>query len=83
MLSLRRGVAAAAIIGSMLAGGAIGATVFSASAGSAATTTSTSTSGATVNGSGTFRSNEDPAHEKTESAAREAQENAGQMPTIP
>jgi hypothetical protein len=27
--------------------------------------------------------NEDPAHEATESAAREAQENAGQVPTVP
>jgi len=32
---------------------------------------------------GTFTPNEDPAHEATESAAREAQEDAGQVPTIP
>ncbi len=33
--------------------------------------------------SGTFKSNEDSAHEAKESAAREAQENAGQQPTMP
>jgi hypothetical protein len=32
---------------------------------------------------GTFKPNEDPTHEAGESAAREAQENAGQMPTVP
>jgi hypothetical protein len=38
---------------------------------------------ATPAASGTFVPNEDPAHEATESAAREAQENAGQRPTVP
>jgi hypothetical protein len=33
--------------------------------------------------SGTFHSNEDATHEAGESAAREAQENAGQVPTVP
>jgi hypothetical protein len=33
--------------------------------------------------SGTFHSNENATHEKTESAQREAQENAGQFPTVP
>lgn len=32
---------------------------------------------------GKFVPNEDPTHEKGESAAREAQENAGQVPTVP
>jgi len=32
---------------------------------------------------GVFKPNEDPAHEATESAQREAQENAGQVPTVP
>jgi len=31
---------------------------------------------------GTFKPNEDPAHEAKESAQREAQENAGQRPTV-
>ena len=34
-------------------------------------------------GSGAFHPNEDPTHESGESAQREAQENAGQMPTVP
>ena len=33
--------------------------------------------------SGKFVPNEDPTHEAGESAAREAQENAGQVPTVP
>jgi hypothetical protein len=33
--------------------------------------------------SGTFHSNENATHEAGESAAREAQENAGQVPTVP
>jgi hypothetical protein len=32
---------------------------------------------------GTFTPNEDATHEAGESAAREAQENAGQVPTVP
>jgi len=32
---------------------------------------------------GAFKSNEDPAHEAAESAEREAQEDAGQKPTVP
>jgi hypothetical protein len=32
---------------------------------------------------GKFVPNESPAHEKAESAQREAQENAGQIPTVP
>jgi len=36
--------------------------------------------GSRPGGGGTFPSNEDPAHEKGESAAREAQENAEQAP---
>jgi hypothetical protein len=32
---------------------------------------------------GKFVPNEDPTHEAGESAAREAQENAGQVPTVP
>lgn len=50
----------------------------SPSSGASATTPSTTTPAA-----GTFVPNEDPTHEAGESAAREAQENAGQMPTVP
>jgi hypothetical protein len=76
----RRGIAAVAMAGSMLAGGAVGATVFSAAPSVAATTPSTT---AAAPATGTFKSNEDATHELGESAAREAQENAGQVPTVP
>ena len=67
-----------AILGSMIAGGAIGASLFGSAASAQTSTTTTTTPAA-----GTFKPNEDPAHEAGESAAREAQENAGQMPTVP
>jgi hypothetical protein len=75
------------VAGSM-AGGALGATVVSAASSNAATTSTTSTTGsggypaAGPNG-GRFVPNENPAHEKGESAQREAQESAGQFPTVP
>jgi hypothetical protein len=83
----------AAIAGSLLAGGAVGATVFGAASSGAATTTGTtqtSTSGSAAppqpphDGrppSGTFKSNEDPAHEAKESAQREKEETEGKFPT--
>jgi hypothetical protein len=93
MNPIRRGVMTAAIAGSLLAGGAVGATVFGAASSGAATTTGTtqtSTSGSAAppqpphDGgppSGTFKSNEDPAHEAKESAQREKEETEGQFPT--
>lgn len=85
----RKAVLATAMAGSMLGGGALGVAVFGASSGSAQTTGSStpapSAAPAVNNGapSGTFKPNEDPTHEKDESPAREAQENAGQRPTVP
>ena len=83
--NMRRAVMAGLVTASMLGGGIIGATVFRATSVFAA-----SNSGITTNvradasaAPGTFVSNEDPAHEATESAAREAQEDAGQRPTVP
>jgi hypothetical protein len=66
----------------MLVGGVAGAilygaTTLTASAASPSPTPSSSTS------PGKFVPNEDPTHEAGESAAREAQENAGQVPTVP
>ena len=55
----------------------------SGSSGGAAATPSSGSSGSGSTSSGTFHSNEDPTHAAGESAAREAQENAGQMPTVP
>jgi hypothetical protein len=83
--NMRRAVMAGLVTASMLGGGIIGATAFRATNVFAA-----SNSGITTNvradasaAPGTFVSNEDPAHEATESAAREAQEDAGQRPTVP
>jgi hypothetical protein len=84
----RRGTVALLVIGSM-AGGAVGATALSAASSTAATTSTNSANppapgspGAGQNG-GRFVPNENPAHEKGESAQREAQEKAGQVPTVP
>jgi Cu/Zn superoxide dismutase len=83
---VRRRVVAAAIAGSMLAGGAIGATVFSAGSSVAANTTPTQGAPAPPNGrsaDGRFHPNENSTHEGKESKQREAQEDAGQFPTVP
>jgi hypothetical protein len=82
----RKAVIAALAGGSMLAGVALGAAFAAGSSANAAT--NTPTSGNTRNAGpsaspGVFVSNEDPAHEATESAEREAQEDAGQRPTVP
>jgi len=81
----RKAVVATAMAGSMLGGGAVGVAVFGAGSGSAQTTGSSTTAPAATNGAagGTFKPNEDAAHEKGESAQREAQEDAGQRPTVP
>src|SRR5438105_14012844 len=75
---MRKNVAAAAIAGSLLAGGAVGAIVFGPNLAGAqsSTTTPQPPAGATPN-AGTFKGNEDPAHETTESPQREADEDAG------
>jgi len=80
VIGVSKTVAAAAIAGSMLVGGVggavlYGATMLTASAASPSPNPSSS--------SGTFVPNEDATHEAGESAAREAQENAGQVPTVP
>jgi hypothetical protein len=71
--------------GSIL-GGALGGTVLSSATGNAATgttTTSTNSSGSSSGApSGTFVPNETASHEANESPAREAQEDAGQVPTV-
>jgi hypothetical protein len=89
MNPLRKAVIATAMVGSTIAGGALGAYLFtgsSATAQTSSTTTAPSSSSAapsTAAPGGTFHPNEDATHEAGESAAREAQENAGQVPTIP
>ncbi len=81
MNGVRKTVAAAAIAGSMLVGGVAGAVLYGVTTltASAATPSPSPSSSST----GKFVPNEDPTHEAGESAAREAQENAGQVPTVP
>ncbi|HET7421836.1 MAG TPA: hypothetical protein VFL27_15760 [Candidatus Dormibacteraeota bacterium] len=80
MNGIRKTALAAAIAGSMLVGGVGGAVLYAATT---LTASAASPSPAPSSSSGKFVPNEDPAHEAGESAAREAQENAGQVPTIP
>ena len=87
MNAMQKAITGAAVAGSLLTGGVIGATLagpLGASAASTSTSTSTGTTAAVAATSAApFVSNEDPTHEAGESAAREAQENAGQRPTVP
>jgi len=75
----RRTILTMGLLGTTLVGGVLGVTVFAPGV-SSAQSTSTSTTAAP---SGTFKPNEDATHEAGESAAREAQEDAGQFPTVP
>jgi hypothetical protein len=95
----RRAATAATALGLVtggLAGGfiisnaATNSTSSSTSTSTAAPSTGSSSSGSSSSGApaapvnpGVFKPNEDPTHEAGESAAREAQENAGQVPTVP
>ncbi|HSS08399.1 MAG TPA: hypothetical protein VLL25_00845 [Acidimicrobiales bacterium] len=94
MSPFRKAAIAVAMVGSTLTGGAIGAALFTGSSSNAATTSTTTPaassgssssapSAASPAPSGTFHPNENAAHEAGESAQREAQENAGQFPTVP
>ncbi len=82
MNTKRKAILISTMLGSMATGGLLGATVLAPTASNAATTSTTTASNGTPP-EGTFHSNENAAHEETESATREAQENAGQMPTVP
>ena len=81
---MRKLAVAATVAGSMLVGGVGGAALYATTiAASAASPSPSPSSGSSATAPGKFVPNEDPAHEATESAAREAQENAGQVPTVP
>ena len=83
MNGVRKVILAATVVGSMLVGGVGGAMLYATTiAASAASPSPTPPSGSATT-PGKFVSNEDPTHEAGESAAREAQENAGQVPTVP
>ena len=81
MNRMRRIVLGAALGGSLLTGGVIGATLAGPVLANAAGSGNPAASPAA--NSGKFVPNEDATHEAGESAAREAQENAGQVPTVP
>jgi hypothetical protein len=76
MNKARRAVVGVAVLGSMATGGLLGATLFAPTVSNAATTSTAGSTGST-GASGGFHSNEASAHEKTESAQREADENSG------
>jgi hypothetical protein len=83
MIGVRKTVAAATVVGSMLVGGVTGAILYGTTTIGAAAATTATTPTPTPAANTKFVPNEDPAHEATESAAREAQENAGIRPTVP
>jgi hypothetical protein len=73
------------VLAGSIVGGAVGGTLIGSGVGHAAGGTTTSTNSSTPNAAsnGTFVPNENTSHEQGESAAREAQEDAGQVPTVP
>lgn len=83
MNAVQKAITGAAVAGSLLTGGVIGATLAGPLGASAASTTTTTSTAATAATAPPFVSNENATHEAGESAAREAQENAGQRPTVP
>jgi len=83
MDGVRKVILGAAIAGSMLVGGVGGAVLYGATTLTASAATNPTPTPAATAPSGKFVPNETAAHEATESAAREAQENAGQVPTVP
>lgn len=94
MTPIRKAVSAAVIAGSLITGGALGAAIATAAVTSGTVVLAASSSPAATNSpapgtpgarpaGGKFTPNEDPAHEAGESAQREAQEDAGQVPTVP
>jgi hypothetical protein len=88
--NVKRAVMAGLVSAAMLGGGVIGPTMFHATsvfaASNAGITTNVRADASAAPGT-PFVSNEDPAHEATESAAREAEreaeEDAGQRPSQP
>ena len=83
MSGVRKSVAAAAIAASMLFGGVAGAILYGATTLTASAATTPTPTPSSTAPAGKFVSNETTAHEAGESAAREAQESAGQFPTVP
>jgi hypothetical protein len=78
----RRAAVAATALG-LMTGAFAGGFIVTEAATTASPSTSATTPSTTTPATGTFHSNENATHEAGESAAREAQENAGQVPTVP
>ena len=76
---MRKTVAAAAMAGSLLAGGALGVALFGPTSAIGQTTSTTTPSN--PDNRGAFRSNVDATHEAGESPEREAEENNAQPPS--
>jgi hypothetical protein len=80
---------AATVVGSLVVGGALGAALFGPATGRAQSNSTTTSTPTVFNGrggappSGAFKPIETKSHEANESAQREAQEDAGQVPTVP
>ena len=70
---VRKTALGAAIVGAALVGGAVGATLIGSAGAQDTPTTSTTVT------TGVDHSNQDPTHEASESAQREADETAGKM----
>ena len=83
MTRTQRLIVGGGVLASMIGGGAAGAAIVTALNSPAAIALAATNTPASPNPNGKFVPNEDPAHEQSESAAREAQEDAGQRPTIP
>jgi hypothetical protein len=82
-MNIHRAAVAALAAGSMLAGVMIGGAVMASSLSANAASPTSAGNVRLDRAGGVFTPNEDPAHEATESAEREAQEDAGQVPTVP
>ncbi|HEV7523454.1 MAG TPA: hypothetical protein VGP92_00725 [Acidimicrobiia bacterium] len=76
-MKISRKASVAATAGAMLAAGTVGYLVFAPVISGAQTTTNPGSGVTTTTAAGTFKGNEDPTHEKAESAQREADEQAG------
>ena len=81
----RKGLLAGALAGALVAGGTVGASAFGAGSSSNSSSKSNAAAAAAQPSvrSGTFKPIEAKSHEANESAQREAQEDAGQFPTVP
>lgn len=79
MIPVRKSVAAAAMVGALLVGGAAGAILFGPSVAGAQSTPTTVPAPSTDHNGASIRSNEDPAHEAAETAEQEAAEDSGRF----